>query len=125
MAFLGYLVYNQPCSSVERIAASIKVRTPLNRLMLGFNTDKDALRFGIISPGMVATRKVTVQHPEPATVSIMMEGQLRPWAVISPSLFELSVGETQEVVFDVEVPLWTPVGNYTGEAVFCIKEKRS
>lgn len=127
VALLAFLVYDPPCSSVKRIAAALKVRTPPQRSMLGFNTDTDALKFGIVSPGMAASRKVTVQQREKATVSIMMEGQLGSWTSISPSVFEVGagtgVGESQEVIFDVEVPLWTPVGNYTGEAVFCIKEK--
>lgn len=120
---VAFIVYNQPCSSVRIIDASIKVRTVPNRLMLGLNADTDALKFGAISPGMVATRKVNVQHPEPATVSITMAGELSPWTAISPPTFELGAGEIQEVIFDVEVPIWAAVGNYSGKAVFCISEK--
>lgn len=122
LLIMAFIVSNQPCSSVRIIDASLKVRTVPNRLMLGLNADTDALKFGAISPGMAATRKVTVQHPEPAAVAVLMKGELAPWTTISPSQFEVQRGEVQEVLFDVQVPPWTAVGNYTGKAVFCIKE---
>ena len=116
------LLVKASCSSVQTIDASIKVKIIPGRGMLGLNADTDSLKFGVVSPGMIATRKVTVQHPRKAMASIAMKGQLSSWTAVSPSVVELEAGETKEVLFEVAVPAEALVGNYTGEAVFCIKE---
>ncbi len=117
-----YFFYNPPCTSVKIIDAFLKVKIIPGRGMIGLNADTDALRFGVVSPGISSSRPVKVQHPTAAEVIVTMKGDLAHWTSISPAQFNLTVGETKEVYFEVAPPFYAAPGEYTGQAVFCIKE---
>ena len=118
-----FVVRTSSCSSIEQINATIKVKIIPNRGMLGLNADTDSLKFGVVSPGITAQRKVVIEHKDEATVLVTMEGPLAVWTVINPAEFSLLPGEKREVLFDVNVPLNAFPGDYAGKAVFCIKEQ--
>lgn len=111
------------CTALQKIDATMTVKIISARAMLGLNADTDALKFGVVSPGITAMRKVKVQHPDDALVRVAMEGELARWTSISPAEFNLSAGETTEVALEVSVPNYALPGNYSGTAVFCIKEQ--
>lgn len=118
-----FFLSGSSCTTLEKIDATLTVKIIPERNMLGLNTDTDALKFGVVSPGIAAMRKVNVQHSRDASVRARMDGELGRWTSISLSEFELSAGETKEVAFEVNVPTYALPGNYSGTAVFCIKEK--
>ena len=128
---MGYIIVTNlintkgsDCTTVDTIDASLTVYTPPGGLaMIGFNTDKDSLKFGVVSPGVTPLRKVNAQYSRDAQVSIIMTGQLAPWTQIEPSEFDLLANQSQEVQFRVYVPSSAAEGNYTGKALFCFKEK--
>ncbi len=119
--FFSLLRYS--CSSLIKKEATLTVKIIPGMGMLGLNADTDALKFGVVSPGIVAMRKVNVQHSRDASVRARMEGELGRWTSISPAEFNLSADETKEVAFEVSVPPYALSGNYSGTAVFCIKER--
>ncbi len=118
-----YFLFASSCTAVEEIEATLTVKRIPDRVMLGLNADTDGLHFGVISPGIAAMRKVTIQHSDDAAVEVRMEGELASWTSISPAEFNLSAGETGEVAFEVNVPNYALPGNYSGTAVFCIREE--
>ncbi len=118
-----YFLYSAPCTNVERRDAQLKVKIVAGRAMLGLNADTDSLNFGVVSPGIAAMRKVNIQHNADATIKASMEGELASWASISPAEFNVSAGEIREVAFEIAVPNYALPGNYSGTAVFCIKER--
>lgn len=118
-----FFLSRSSCTTVEKIEATLTVKIIPERNMLGLNADTDTLKFGVISPGIAAMRKLNVQHSQAAAVQVMMDGELGPWTSISPADFNLSAGETKEVALEVSVPLYALQGNYTGTAVVCIKEE--
>ena len=73
---LGLMWYNWPdkCDVIQTINASITVKDIGSRAFIGLNTDRDALKFGSVSPFTLATRKVTVQHTENSRVFVKMVG---------------------------------------------------
>ena len=117
-----FFLSTSSCTTLQKIDATLIVKIIPERNMLGLNADTDALKFGVISPGIAAMRKLNVQHSNAASVKVKMDGELGPWTSISPSEFNLSAGETKEVALEVSVPLYALQGNYTGTAVVCIKE---
>ena len=112
------------CDTIEEIDASLTVKVLPERLLLGFNADKNNLKFGSVSPGIAAKRKVYAQYSKDVAVQVFMKGDLAPWTVIEPSLFNLSGKEIKEVFFEVLVPLNAAEGDYTGKAMFCFTEKK-
>lgn len=124
VAMLGLIWHNWPdeCDDLQTINASITVKDIGSRIMMGLNADKDALKFGVVSPFTLARRKVMVQHSENARVFVIMAGDLQAWTTITPANFTIQKDEIAEVQFDVNVPENAPDGNYTGVAIFCINE---
>lgn len=110
------------CIPVKRLDASIKVKVLTNLGMIGLNADTDSLKFGVVSPGISAQRYVLFQHSKPAKVVVTMNGDLEAWTGITPAEFTITPEETKEVHFDVNVPVTAAPGNYTGTAVFCLRE---
>lgn len=111
------------CTKIEKVEATLTVKIIPGKSMLGLNADTDALKFGVISPGIAAMRRLNVQHSEAASVQVRMQGELASWTSISPAYFNLSAGETKEVALEVGVPRYALPGNYTGIAVICIQEQ--
>ncbi len=121
------LIKNWPtsCTEVKEVPAMVKVKVIPKRNMMGLNTDTDALKFGVLSPGMGAKRSVRIQHGREAEVLATMQGELEGWTLVDPANFTLDAeqGAVRQVYFEVIVPLDAAPGNYTGTAVFCLKEK--
>lgn len=118
-----FFLFHSSCTTLKKIDATLKVKIIPERNMLGLNADTDALKFGVISPGIAAMRKINVQHSKAVLVQVRMDGELGLWTSISPAEFNLSAGETKEVALEVNVPLYALQGNYTGTAVICIQEQ--
>ncbi|MBI2666007.1 hypothetical protein HYX13_00180 [Candidatus Woesearchaeota archaeon] len=111
-----------PCTAVETVNASLKVKIIPGRGMLGFNADTDYLNFGVVSPGISIERKVRFQHSKNASITVTMGRDLDVWTTIIPSSFKSTAGRETEVSFEVVVPPGAPEGEYYGKASFCIKE---
>ena len=122
MVILLYRNWPDPCDEIQTINASITVEDIGSRIMIGLNADRDSLKFGVVSPYTQAVRKVTLQREKDAAVTITMRGDLNRWTVISPSQFNVTAQEIKEIAFTVDVPENAPDGNYTGVAVFCIRD---
>ena len=116
-------IYNwvDQCDSVYTIPAELTIKNIAGVKLLGLNTDTDALKFGTVSSGIWPKRKINFQHAKKAEVEVRMNGDLAPWTEIEPLNFTIIPNVTQEVSFTVGVPAIAKDGNYTGQAVFCIK----
>lgn len=121
---MGWLaIDNWPgCSTTEIMGASIRVKDVAGKGMLGFNTDTDSLKFGVVSPGILAKRSVYVEHSEDADVTIGVKGDLAPWLTVEPLSFHLTTQEQQRVFFNANVPADAADGNYTAKVIFCFRE---
>ena|SRR3989338_2941380 len=112
------------CSALGGFEASVQVKgMDSGRSLLGFNTDQDALKFGTVSPGAWVKRSVYAQYKHKADVKVFMTGDLAPWVRIEPNNFSIVPNQTQQVFFELNVPLDIADGNYTGRARFCFKKK--
>ncbi|HIG92872.1 MAG: hypothetical protein QT02_C0002G0071 [archaeon GW2011_AR9] len=110
------------CSAMQSIPASIQVKDAGKRPLLGFNTNTDHLNFGAVSPNIMSSRKVEVQHDQDAHVTVSMDGDFETWVRINPAEFDLKAQETKEVYLEANVPRSAPDGNYSGQVIFCFKE---
>lgn len=110
------------CTSREIIDSSVTVRAISGRIYYGLNADRDALKFGAVSPGTEVRRSIFAQYSKDAQVTVRMLGNLAPWTIIEPRQFYLPAQAQHEVYFTLLVPGWAKDGNYTGKAEFCFVE---
>ncbi len=110
------------CTSREIIDSSVTVQAVSGRIYYGLNADRDALKFGAVSPGTEVRRSIIAQYSKDAMVTVRMLGNIAPWAIIEPRQFYLPAQAQQEVHFTLLVPGWAKNGNYTGKAEFCFVE---
>ncbi len=125
IVILSFVTYKSwlECDAADGIDASVRVKTIESKSLLGFNVDKDALKFGVVSPGAWVKRSINVHYKHEADVKVFMEGDLAPWVEIDSSRFSLTPNQTQQVFFELNVPLDAADGNYTGRVRFCFKKK--
>ncbi len=116
--------YNWPeCSTIRFIDASVTVKTVPSKVLLGFNTDTDSLKFGTVSPGSEVKRTVITHYAQAAQVRITAEGELASWITITPAEFSLASPESLPVTVQLNIPdKYVYEGNYTGKVKFCFKE---
>ena len=110
-----------PCSSVQELNSSLTLKTG-DRKMLGFNTDTDSLKFGVVSPAARVKRSVWVNYSRNAEVEVSFSSDFSSWVTIEPSRLSLQSPVAQEVFFLVEVPDDALPGEYQGRARFCFRE---
>jgi hypothetical protein len=79
---------------------------------IGFALDKDMLNFGKVPQDGQGIRKATMQSHIPATAVIQIDGL--PMLSASEYKIALEADQPIAVVFTVDVPPETPVGNYSG-----------
>jgi hypothetical protein len=120
----GFLIFSNPkkCDSTDSVEASIIIKEIGGRTMIGLNADTDSLKFGVVSPGIIARRSIFSEYSNSAQVIVTMQGDLNPWTTIDREQFHIDAGGREQVYFNVKVPLGTPDGNYTGRANFCFKD---
>ena len=124
LLIIGLIMYIKipHCSVIQSINASISVKEIPSRILLGMNTDKDSLKFGVVSPGTEVDRSINAQYARNAFVRVWPIGNIANWMIIEPSQFTLINKEIRQVMFTVNVPLDAMQGNYTGKVVFCFKD---
>ena len=110
------------CTSREIINSSVTVRAVSGKIYYGLNADRDALKFGAVSPGTEVRRSILAQYSKDAQVTVRMLDDLAPWTIIEPRQFYLPTQTQQQVYFTLLVPGWAKDGNYTGKAEFCFTE---
>ena len=121
MSYLTWASIPVPeCSQIQYIESYIEVRNIGGRGYIGLNADRDALKFGGISPGGIALRSIKINDPKNSLVTVFMEGELAQWTEITPQQFELK-DEPQSVYFKVSIPDYAFDGNYTGRVKVCFK----
>jgi len=108
------------CENIETVNMSISV-VGGERKSIGFNTDRDSLKFGKISPGAEVRRVVYINYTQTSEVKVYLEGGFVYWVNVSPQLFSVQPFQKQDIVFTVTIPESAKVGEYTGKAHFCFK----
>ena len=121
LTFTLFLKGQARCDSVNFINASLEL-VQQERKLLGFNTDRDGLHFGKVSPGATVTKTIFVNYTVPAEVIVTAAGSLSPWLAIEPQQFEITPLQTQEVTVQAIIPETALAGNYTGSVEFCFRE---
>jgi hypothetical protein len=81
----------------------------------GFNTDKDALRFGSVPVGSSGERYFIFHTNEDAVVKIVPSGDMVRFFSLSDYNFFLAKDDTKQIVADINIPEGTALGNYSGE----------
>ncbi len=109
------------CTTTKSIDASLSI-VAMERRMVGFNTDTDSLRFGVVTSGSLVERSIIIQYDHDADVSLRPEGDLRPWMSMEPAAFFLPANATQQVNIGVNVPIGASPGNYTGVVHVCFRD---
>ena len=110
------------CDNRKVIDASVSV-VNTERRMIGFNTDTDGLKFGVVSSGALIEREVTVHYDHNAEVNVLAEGSLASLMSAKPSSFYLPANTSQKVTFTITVPENALPGNYTGKVTFCFTQQ--
>jgi len=116
-----FIYYNlsQKCSELRVIDSSITVKSRT----LGFNTDTDSLKFGIVSVYNIGKRSIVIGYPKDVEVSVFAEGEpLSDWISFQPQKFSLKAGENITIDVVAEVPGNTVEDNYTAKVYFCFVE---
>lgn len=108
------------CTSINEVNASIEIVSG-TRSLIGFNTEKDSLKFGRVSPGAIVKRTIEVSHTPPAEVIVAATGNLSSWIKIEPVEFSLVPDQIQEVTFQAIIPSDAANGNYFGRVQFCFR----
>ena len=109
------------CSTSEIVPATLEV-VHNQRNYLGFNTDRDSLNFGKVTPETQVKRSVQVGYSLPAQVQVSAETDFSSWLRIDRAQFMLSPDKSQEVIFTVDVPKDAAPGNYSGDIKFCFSD---
>ncbi|MBU1030827.1 MAG: hypothetical protein ABIC91_07090 [Nanoarchaeota archaeon] len=88
----------------------------INKNVIGFNIDTDALHFGKMIPGNTGTRTMIITNDYyPTTlVKINSFGETKKWLSINPNNFVLENGEKKEVHFTMNLEKQAPIGNFSG-----------
>ena len=119
MLFIGQ---HNSCDTLDVVNASLEI-VHGDRRLLGFNTDRDGLHFGKVSPGATVTKTIFVNYTLPAQVTISANGSLSSWIHLNPAQFEIVPLQTQEVKVQLVLPQTGLPGKYTGQVEFCFREK--
>ncbi len=100
--------------STEEVDMHIKV---VGGKMIGINTDTDAIYFGKVRKGGLATRKIIIDNNDdrPHMIQIKTFGDLSKWVYVSENNFILDPSESKNVSVSCEVPTDVEIGNYTGK----------
>ncbi len=117
---VNFFIFNQnePCFDTEEVNASIEV-VRAERNVVGFNTEKDSLKFGRVSPGSSVRREIKTRYSKETNVKINTIGELGTWILITPQEFHLPKNTQQRVFFEAKVPEYASSGNYTSQIIFC------
>ncbi len=83
----------------------------------GFNLDRDAMHFGLSTPGGSVERSIVFSNefPFPVRVVIQTEGNISKWLYVSNPDFKIMPNSTETVKFSVYVPSDAAYGIYTGK----------
>ncbi|MDP3699001.1 MAG: hypothetical protein Q8R47_05430 [Nanoarchaeota archaeon] len=111
------------CDTTETLLTSVKVKLSEGRKYVGFDMNRQNLTFGILTPGAMSKKTVSVEYTKNATTYVWAEGNASSWTIISPKNFEISPGSKQEVTFTLLVPSTAKEGEYNGRVVFCYQDK--
>lgn len=110
-----------PCTTVKTVPASVEI-VHNERNYLGFNTDKDSLNFGKVTPKTAVKRSIKVGYSLPARVKVIAETDFSSWLAVEPDNFVVGPENGQEVFFTVTVPEDARSGNYSGTIKFCFRK---
>ena len=93
---------------------------------LGFTTEADALRFGVLRPGDSGQRYIVFNNSNtyPVSITIRFAGEAGKYVRAEPQEFTLEPREGRKLDFDLKTPAYLPYGNYTGRAHITFKEAR-
>ncbi|MFH1399344.1 MAG: hypothetical protein ABIG95_04510 [Candidatus Woesearchaeota archaeon] len=101
-----YMIYD-----AKELALDVKVADHM-----GFNTDTDALHFGIVKSPGAATRFLNISHKytKPLQVNIQVTGIAGSWLFIENSSFYLEPNISIILPIEINVPENIPFGQYNG-----------
>ncbi len=113
----------EACDTVDTILTSVQIKPSEGRSYMGFDINKQNLTFGVLSPGAMSKKTVSVEYTKNATTYVWAEGNFSSWIIISPKHFEISPDSKQEVKFTLLVPSTAKKGEYNGRIIFCYQDK--
>ena len=120
----SFTIYNWPeCSEIMNIPMDGFVNTKSSQYW-GMDTSKDHLAFGGTSLGATIKRSMMVTHKSSAMVDIRMSGDIAPFVKVEPAVFTIEDGQEQQVDFYFKPAYGTPQGDYSGNVVYCFKNKK-
>ena len=111
-------VSNKPCIDTDYVNATIEIVLG-ERRFVGFNTESDSLKFGMVSPGASVKREIKIGYSKGSTVEISAEGSLSPWLVITPNKLDLTANQQKSAFFEAYVPNSAQPGKYSAKVKFC------
>jgi hypothetical protein len=80
----------------------------------GFNVDPTSLTFGKNYPGGSELRYINLYSKQDARVHIVVKGAMKSFVTFEPNDFILEKNSTAKITAQLDVPLNTSLGNYTG-----------
>ncbi len=84
--------------------------------VVGFNTDTDAVHFGIIPPSGSGARNISLTNiwDKKVLISITSHGEIKNWVNPKRNNFILNPDENTEVQLTIKIPENASMDNYTG-----------
>ena len=123
IALLFTAKIKEGCDTTETLLTSVKVKSSEGRKYVGFDINRQNLTFGILTPGAMSKKTVSVEYTKNATTYVWAEGNFSSWVIISPKKFEIEPQQKREVAFTLLVPAAAKEGEYTGKILFCYQDK--
>jgi hypothetical protein len=86
---------------------------------IGFNLDSDALHFGIVPPGGVGNRNITITNNfnQDCIVNIKFQGEMSDWLDVSENNFELKQNEKKDLKFVIKPPEYMGKKDYNSKII--------
>ncbi len=123
IAIVAYFVpgaTSQPEPAITKTEISADVEVVAKENFAGFNTDKDALHFGMVSPGSIGERRIVVTNDGDyfkRKVTLIAQGELARWIFFPENGFVLKPKESKKVAVQLWMPDNAAIGNHNGKVV--------
>jgi hypothetical protein len=105
------LYYNYYMYDVQYLNTSVKIVQGIT----GFNTDRDALKFGKIAPGGGGVKYFTITASKDVLIRITVTGDMQYFLTFMENNFVLKAGESKTITSVLNVPEDTKLGEYSGK----------
>jgi hypothetical protein len=115
---VSYSIYkwNEHSKYQARIISINYVNTTIEVVSfgMGMNADRDALKFGRVTPGSGGERDLLINSTKDAQVEVIVFGEMAEFLTVDKNNFIIKANTQDKIQFTLEIPEDTIPKNYTG-----------